>query len=90
MEFAFDHGALRLARGASFFQHQIVAAPGSRLAFDDVWAAFQAWCRSHRFQGQIGADDFAASCDLLSKKHRRPCARQPGLLLGRSVAREVN
>jgi hypothetical protein len=60
MEFAFDHRVLHLARGASFFQHKIVASPGSRLAFDDVWAAFQTWCRSHRFKGQIGVDDFAA------------------------------
>jgi hypothetical protein len=62
VESTLDHRLVPFARGVVFFKQRIEVSPGSRLACEDVWAAFQEWCSSHRFRGQISADDFAAMC----------------------------
>jgi hypothetical protein len=59
VELSLIHGLVSLARGAWFFTNQIEASPGSRLAADEIWVAFQQWCLSRRYKGQISVDDFA-------------------------------
>jgi hypothetical protein len=59
VEFALEPGLVPLARGVVFFKQRIEASPGSRLACEDVWAAFVDWCCWHKLKGQISESDFA-------------------------------
>jgi hypothetical protein len=40
VEYGLTFGLVPLARGVMFFHREIEAAPGSRLAHEDAWAAF--------------------------------------------------
>jgi hypothetical protein len=65
VEYALEYGLVHLARGTLFFDKRIEAVPGSRLAHEDLWAAFLEWSGSRGFQEQMSAHDFAAMGHLI-------------------------
>jgi hypothetical protein len=72
VEYALDFGLVPLARGALFFDRRVETAPGSRVLYEDLWAAFQEWTRSLHFQGQMSAAEFAVI--FLNRHIRWPMA----------------
>jgi len=65
VEYALEFGLVNLARGAWFFEKCIEPAPSSRLSYEDLWAAFQEWCSSHRLKRQMSSDEVAAMGHLI-------------------------